>query len=60
MHNNGRSAGLPEVKRKQVRQICTKKMCQTNPISTALVVILKSTVNNGLLQIARPKAALGV
>lgn len=55
MDNHGRSADLPEVKRKQEREVYTES-CQNDLMSAALWVILKSTVNNDPLEIASTEA----
>lgn len=55
MDSHGRNADLPEMKGKQEREVYIET-CQNDLMNTALQVILKSTVNNDLLEMARPEA----
>lgn len=55
MDSHGRSNDLPELKGKQEREVYIET-CQNDLMSTALRVILKSAVNNDLLELARPEA----
>lgn len=57
MDSHGRSADLPEVKKKQEREVYTET-CQNDLMSTSklLQIIFKSAVNNDLLEIAKPDA----